>query len=294
MAEKIITINREGQRANKGGEDQDKIWQELLKSEKSKKEYLTGFLDSVESMRLTETETIIVGVVNYKGYRVVIPMTEMNIDLQDASKDRLSRVMSSMIGSDIDFVVTGTDKKERKCLGSRKEAMNRKIKENYLGNNPRLTEGKVAEARVTAVGKTAIRVEVMGAECFVRCNRLDPEWISDAHKKYFVGQILDVRMEKITIKEDNTVKIEVEAKSLKKPDDATCSVNGRYLGTVTGRDGATYYVRLKAGLNAIAYSYTGETPFPEIDDDVIFICTKMDKNSRLAIGILNRVVHRNI
>lgn len=294
--EHVVTISKEGIRAKKSTKDADKAWADILASEKSKKDYLTGVLDTVEPIRISESETIIVGVVNYHGFRVVIPMTEMNIILKEPSKDRTARIMSSMIGSEVDFVVTATDNKERKCTGSRKIAMERKRKENYFPsgkNEPKLKEGTVVEARVTAVGETAIRVEVMGAECFVRCNRLDPEWISNAKEKYFVGQILDVRMDKIEIEDGDIKKIEVEARSLRAEDEATCSVSGRYLGKVTGRDGATYYIRLKAGVNAIAYQYTGTTPFPEIDDEVKFICTKYDKGSHLAIGIINQVVRTN-
>ncbi len=294
--ENVITINPDGTRS-KTKDKSDKAWEELKTSKKSKKEYLTGVLDSVEPMRISKTESIVVGVAYYDGYRVVIPMTEMNINLgEKSSKERISRIMSSMIGSDIDFVVTDYDDKERKCIGSRAKAMQRKIEKYYLPNKQgksRINENDIVEARVTAVGDTAVRVEVMGAECFVRCNRLDPEWISNARDRYFIGQVLDVRMEKIVIKEDGEVKIEVESKSLKKQDNVNCSVNGRYLGTVTGREGPTYYIRLKAGVNAIAYQYAGPTPLPEINDEVIFICTKMDKNSHLAFGVVNRIARRN-
>ena len=105
------------------------IWHEIHNAYRTRR-ILTGFLGGLEK---TDSEKTLV-VVEYKGFRVVIPLKEMVVGMPKnlsgkAYADMVlsyNKLLSNMLGCQIDFIVKGIDSKSRSIVASRREAMLRK------------------------------------------------------------------------------------------------------------------------------------------------------------------------
>lgn len=94
----------------------DAAWHEILTSNRSHR-ILTGMLGGVEETEAGKT----LAVVDYKGFRVVIPLKEMLVKLEKNLKGteytemirRQNKLLSNMLGCEIDFIVKGVDQKTR-------------------------------------------------------------------------------------------------------------------------------------------------------------------------------------
>lgn len=291
-------------------EEYELAWKEIQNS-KNFGEILTATLNDIEPLSGKDGAITEMAICNYKGISIKIPISEMNIVIEnrdskgknivisDSSKEynqQLSKIMSSMQGAEIDFIVTNYSREHNLVVASRKKAMEEKVKTYYIEyhNGERvIQEGSIVQARIIAVSEgTYVRLEVFGVECFTKCSELDCAWISSARNVYHVGEKIFVRIVSVDFS-DKKIHIKVEARSLKKPDTLVCKPNSKYLATVTAVAKGTYYLRLKSGANGIAYNYEGEKPYPAVGDEVKLRCTRYDKSNQLCVGTINRVIKRN-
>ena len=153
---------------------EDAIWHEIHNAYRTRR-ILTGQLGGIEQTDNGKTITI----VDYKGFRIVIPLKEMMINIGRSPSGqeytelmlRQNKILGNMLGAEIDFIVKGIDSKSRSVVASRKEAMLRKRQIFYLDTDAagmyRIYEGRIAQARVIAVAEKVIRVEVFGVECSI-------------------------------------------------------------------------------------------------------------------------------
>ena len=137
-----------------------------------------------------------IAVVDYNGFRIVIPLKEMMVAPSAASSTdsmavRQMKLLGNMLGAEIDFVILGIDSKSRSVVASRREAMMRKRQLFYFSPDAngeyRVREGRVVQARVIAVADKSIRVEIFGVECSIMARDLAWDWIGDAHDRFAVG-----------------------------------------------------------------------------------------------------------
>ena len=166
----------------------DVIWHEIHNAYRTRK-IITGKLGGIEQLDNRKT----VAVVDYKGFRVIIPIKEMMINLGRSPSGqeyadlmlRQNKILGNMLGADIDFIVRGIDSKTRSVVASRKEAMLRKRQIFYLDTDAagmyRVYEGRIVQARVIAVAEKGERVEVFGVEPTILARALAWDWIGDAH-----------------------------------------------------------------------------------------------------------------
>ena len=301
--ERVLTIEARDE-VQTEAEREAIIWHEIQNADWTNR-ILTGTLDGVE-----QTESgLTLAVVNYKGFRVAIPLKEMMLHsgklpngqeyLEEMA--RLRRILMVRLGSEIDFVVKGHDNKSRSAVGSRKDAMLRKRQSFYLDKNelgePMIYEGRVVQARVVAVSEKIIRVEVFGVECAIVARGLSRAWLGDATEKYSVGDRILVRVLKIsgTTVEDLSITADVRSVSSGTNQDnlKKCVVQGRYAGRVTDIRGGVVFIRLNNGVNAIAHScYDRRTPGKR--DDVSFSVTRLDPEQGVAVGIITRIIKQNL
>ncbi|MDD4509904.1 MAG: RNA-binding protein, partial [Oscillospiraceae bacterium] len=170
---------------------EDTIWHEIHNAYRTRK-ILTGYLGGIEQTDNGKTLVI----VEYKGFRIIIPLKEMMINLgrspSGAEYDELVRrhnkILGTMLGAEIDFMVKGIDSKTRSAVASRKEAMLKKRQIFYLNTDAagmyRIYEGRIVQARVIAVAEKVVRVEVFGVECSILARDLAWDWIGDAHERF--------------------------------------------------------------------------------------------------------------
>lgn len=282
---------------------EDIIWHDIQNANRSKK-ILTGILGGTEK---TESGKYI-AIVYYKEIRVIIPISEMMIDLanndeiQDYGENvvRQNKIINNMLGCEIDFVIKGIDGKRRIVVASRKEAMLRKRQIFYMANNnnnPRITENRIVEARIIAVSEKVIRIDSFGVECSIPARDLTWEWLGDAREKFNVGDKIIIKINNIVCNAIDDIKIQADVKSitentaLKKLEQ--CKVQGKYIGTVTDIYKGAVFIKLNSGINAVAHSCY-DSKMPGKKDNVSFVVTKIDEEKCTAVGIITRIIKQNI
>ncbi len=282
----------------------DIIWHEIHNAYRTRR-MLTGNLGGIEQTDNGKT----VAVVDYKGFRILIPMKEMMIQLEDNNVSqryndmiqRQIRLLNNMLGAEIDFIVRGIDSGTRAVVASRKDAMMKKRQTFYLDVNANgkthIYVGRKAQARVIAVAEKAIRIEVFGVECSIMARDLAWYWIGDAHDHYAVGDAVLVRVVSIRGDTPEDIRIKADIRSLSQNDNheklKACRIQSRYAGKVTDVRKGVVFIRLANGVNAIAHSCL-DYRRPGKKDDVSFAVTKLDEEQGVAVGIITRIIRQNI
>lgn len=282
----------------------DIIWHEIHNAYRTRK-ILTGQLGGVEQ---TENNKTIV-IVDYKGYRVVIPLKEMmlrpNVSLSGQAYTEFileqQKMLGRMIGAEIDFIVRGIDSNTRAVVASRKDAMMKKRQTFYMDVDAygmhRIHEGRLVQARVIGVAEKAIRVEIFGVDCSINARDLAWYWIGDAREYYSIGDSVLVRILSVSRDSIETIRVKADVRSVTQDNSREnlkkCRVQSKYAGRVTDIHKGVVFIRLSNGVNAIAHScYDYRTPGKK--DDVSFVVTRLDEDRGIAVGIITRVIRRNL
>ena len=287
-------------------EREEIIWHEVRNAYRTRR-MLAGTLDGLE--RTASGKTL--AVVDYKGFRVAIPLKEM-LFMPNASRipsgaeyvaylNRLYRNLTNMLGAEIDFIVKGIDSNTHSIVASRKDAMLRKRQIFYMNTDElgahRIYEGRVVEARVIAVAEKVVRVEVFGVECAIVARDLSWEWLGDAREHFHVGDRKPVRVLTIDRSSVEDLSITADFRSVSATTNVDnvkkCQRQCRYVGRVTDVRSGVVYIRLNNGVNAIAHAcYDMRTPGKK--DDVSFAVTQLDEEKGIAIGIITRIIKQNL
>ena len=198
---------------------EDTNWHELQNAYRTKK-ILTGTLGGIEKLERDGT----IAIVYYKDQRIVIPLSEMMINLkEDASSDygellnRQNKILGNMLGAEIDFLIKGIDNKSRSVAASRKDAMLKKRQIFYLpdaNGNSRVCEGRIVQARVIAVAEKTVRTEIFGVEYSILARDLSYDWMGDATENYHVGDQILVRITSVSISSVTDISVKADVKSV--------------------------------------------------------------------------------
>ena len=299
----VLTLEARGEVETEESRE-DVIWHEIHNAYRTRR-ILTGQLGGIEQTDNGKT----IAIVDYKGFRIVIPLKEMMINVGRSPSGqeyaelmlRQNKILGNMLGAEIDFIVKGIDSKARSVVASRREAMLKKRQIFYLDTDAsgmyRVHEGRIVQARVIAVAEKVLRVEVFGVECSIMARDLAWDWIGDAHERFSVGdqvlvRVLSVRrdgLEEIAVKADiKSVSQNTSHDNLKK-----CRIQSKYAGKVTDVHKGVVYIRLSNGVNAVAHSCY-DYRMPGKKDDVSFAVTRLDEERGVAVGIITRVIRRNL
>lgn len=301
--ERILTIDARSE-VQTEEEREAIVWHEIQNSHRTRR-ILTGTLDGVE-----KTESgLTIALVNYKGFRVAIPVKEMMLHTGRMPSgrefaelmERLHRILNSRLGAEIDFVVKGYDNGSRSVVASRRDAMLRKRQTFYIDTDELgehlIYEGRVVQARVVAVAEKVIRVEVFGVEASIVARGLSWEWIGNARDHFSVGDRILVRVQHINREDLEHITIQVDARSVSATNShdnlKKCLPQCRYVGRVTDVRNGVVFIRLNNGVNAIAHSCY-DLRAPGKKDDVSFAVTRLDEEQGVAIGIITRIIKQNL
>ena len=292
----VLTITART-RIKSEAEATDELWHEIRNAYRTRR-ILTGTLDGIEQTAGGKT----LATVSFRGFRIAIPIREMLV-LEERMPsgrayadymNRLNRILGTMLGAEIDFIVKGIDSTTHSAVASRREAMLRKRQTFYLSKdtsgNPYIYPGRLVEARVIAVAEKVLRVEAFGRD-------LSWQWVSDVRDLYSVGDRVLVRVQEISGEDAEHLSIRADIRStfsetsvdnLKK-----CQVQSKYAGKVTDLRGGVVYIRLNNGVNAIAHTCY-DSRMPGKKDDVSFAVTRLDEEHGIAVGIITRIIKRNL
>ena len=282
---------------------EDLIWHEITNAYRTRR-ILTGMLGGIEKLEGGATITI----VYYKNFRVVIPITEMMINLvEDETHNygelslRQNKIVNTMLGCEIDFIIKGLDSKERSIVASRKDAMLKKRQIFYFDQDssgtPKVYPDRVVQARVISVAEKVVRAEIFGVETSIPAKDLSFDWLGDARERFHVGDHILVRIQEVKADDPEHISVRADVKSVEgdtsKANLALCKVQGKYAGTVEDIHNGTVFVRLQIGVNAIAHTcYDSRTVGKK--DDVSFVVTHIDSERNVALGIITRIIRQNL
>lgn len=282
---------------------EDLIWHEITNAYRTRR-ILTGMLGGIEKLEGGATITI----VYYKNFRVVIPITEMMINLvEDETHNygelslRQNKIVNTMLGCEIDFIIKGLDSKERSIVASRKDAMLKKRQIFYFDQDssgtPKVYPDRVVQARVISVAEKVVRAEIFGVETSIPARDLSFDWLGDARERFHVGDHILVRIQEVKADDPEHISVRTDVKSVEgdtsKANLALCKVQGKYAGTVEDIHNGTVFVRLQIGVNAIAHTcYDSRTVGKK--DDVSFVVTHIDSERNVALGIITRIIRQNL
>ncbi len=297
----ILTLNADTEVETQESRE-DTVWHELQNAYRTRK-ILVGTLGGIEKLEGGNT----IAIVYYKGMRVVIPLTEMMINLiVDEAHDygelfqRQNKILGNMLGCEIDFLVKGLDNSTRSVVASRKDAMYKKRQIFYLpdaNGNSRVCEDRVVQARVIAVAEKVVRLEIFGVECSILARDLSWDWLGDATEHFHVGEHILVRILSVKIDSLEDIKVKADVKSVNgnssKENLSKCKVQGKYAGVVTDIHKGTVFVRLHIGVNAVAHSCYDDR-LPGKKDEVSFVVTRIDEDRNVAVGLISRIIKQNI
>lgn len=282
---------------------EDTLWHEIVNAYRTKR-ILVGILGGIE--RVEDGSNI--AVLYYKEFRVIIPMSEMMIvldfsdesDYGDAST-RESKILTNMLGCEIDFIIKGLDDASRSIVASRKEAMLRKRRNFYIRQDnqdkPLIYAGRKVEARIIAVSTKSIRVEIFGIECTIPARDISWEWIGNTHDHFSVNERIVVRVNEISGSNVESMTVLADVKSTL-PNNTLgklklCRVQSRYAGKIIDIYKGMVFIKLSTGVNAVAHSCL-DIRTPGINDDISFVVTHIDDYNGVAVGIITRILKQNI
>lgn len=282
---------------------EDLIWHEITNAYRTRR-ILTGMLGGIEKLEGGATITI----VYYKNFRVVIPITEMMINLvEDEAHNygelslRQNKIVNTMLGCEIDFIIKGLDSKERSIVASRKDAMLKKRQIFYFDQDssgtPKVYPDRVVQARVISVAEKVVRAEIFGVETSIPARDLSFDWLGDARERFHVGDHILVRIQEVKAEDPEHISVRADVKSVEgdtsKANLVLCKVQGKYAGTVEDIHNGTVFVRLQIGVNAIAHTcYDSRTVGKK--DEVSFVVTHIDSERNVALGIITRIIRQNL
>ena len=299
----ILTVDAKD-RIETEEERREIIWHEIKTSHVTGR-ILTGILSGVEQT----PSGITVVVLDYKGFRIAIPLKEMMLysgPVPHGAKykpfmERMNGILSTMLTAEIDFIVRGLSHNERSAVASRKAAMLRKRQTFYLDTNedgePLVYEGRVVQARVIGVAEKSLRVDVFGVECTIFARDLSNTWFGDAHEYYSVGDRVLVRVLTIDRSDINRISITADIRSVLSDANQSnldkCVLQGKYAGRVTDVRHGVVFIRLNNGVNAIAHTCY-DRRMPGKKDTVSFAVTRLDEERGIAVGIITRIIKQNL
>ena len=282
---------------------EDLTWHEITNAYRTRR-ILTGMLGGIEKLEGGATITI----VYYKNFRVVIPITEMMINLvEDETHNygelslRQNKIVNTMLGCEIDFIIKGLDSKERSIVASRKDAMLKKRQIFFFdqdsSGSPKVYPDRVVQARVISVAEKVVRAEIFGVETSIPARDLSFDWLGNARERFHVGDHILVRIQEVKAEDPEHISVRADVKSVEgdtsKANLALCKVQGKYAGTVEDIHNGTVFVRLQIGVNAIAHTcYDSRTVGKK--DEVSFVVTHIDSERNVALGIITRIIRQNL
>ena len=299
----VLTITART-RIKSEAEATDELWHEIRNAYRTRR-ILTGTLDGIE--QTTGGKTL--ATVSVRGFRIAIPIREMLV-LEERMPsgrayadymNRLNRILGTMLGAEIDFIVKGIDSTTHSAVASRREAMLRKRQTFYLDTNedgePLVYEGRVVQARVIGVAEKSLRVDVFGVECTIFARDLSNTWFGDAHEYYSVGDRVLVRVLTIDRSDINRISITADIRSVLSDANQSnldkCVLQGKYAGRVTDVRHGVVFIRLNNGVNAIAHTCY-DRRMPGKKDTVSFAVTRLDEERGIAVGIITRIIKQNL
>lgn len=270
-------------------EEKQIAWQNIYTSNQKGK-VLKGIATAIETEKITVTENnkniqkeIDSLIVNFKNIKVLIPAEE----IRDKKVDK--KILRSMIGAELRFVIYQVDKLTNKAVASRKKAMEQ-IRRIQL---KKYSKGDKIFARIISVFPKFIDIECLGVDIRLKAEDLEYGYISNLGRLYQIGDKLKVVIKNIDY-EKNTLK--VSHKETKDDPYKIARINyvegGEYLGIITGYSDNGVFVKLEQGIDTMATLPNWMEMPPSPGDKVVVRVKRIQSEKRKIYSSLLKVVRR--
>ncbi len=269
-------------------EEQRKEWNAIYASYRGKS-VLTGRVVGIDSHFITTNDKesgervrkaiLNLVVISYR-VKVIIPHQEAWFN-QDS--ERPEHVFRSMVGSMIDYVITGIDRENECCVASRREAliMRRKTFAKYD-----LRIGRKIPVNILAVGNTHLLATYGGYDVTLSQRDLSYGMIDNLKDKYQAGQTYTAIYKGFD--EENDIPIISIKEAKPHPFDGVETrhpLNSRRVSKISGKYKGGVFCKLEEELDCLCiYSQYECDEDYDIGDQVIVVITKYDYGRRLVYG----------
>jgi ribosomal protein S1 len=242
----------------------------------------------VESVALNGAEKVPCLVVMKGGVKGLIPLPEAGVPF-DGDRGAQIRWLRSLLGQEVEFVVTRIDFDGGVFTASRKEVVERRAAALW----PKLEVGQVHKAVVRRVLGGYSFVDLGGVEALLPAGELSYGWVGEVRDLIQPGQELDVKI--VSLDRENK-RIVVSVKALVPNPWPGCArryvKGGVYSGTVVGVQRYGVFVNLEPGVDALCTHM--KYGFPERGDLVRLVVTRVDvleEGGRISgrlLGVIRR------
>ena len=267
-------------------EEQQRMWNAIYASYRSAS-ILTGRILGIDSKTIpvkkqrrgkSEEKTIYYIVVVYNRIKIIIPEEEVwHSDIKPP------HILHSMIGAEIDFVITDIDREGNCCVASRRIALD--IRRRAI-KRMRTPKGKRMPVDVIAVGKNKLLASVSGYDITLSQIDLSYAMIPSLKERYHTGNKLMAVIKEFDEKE-GIIKISVKEAE---PHpfigaDVRHPLNSRRASVITGKYKGGVFCQLEENLDCFCtYSQNQYDEDFEIGDQVIVVITKFNYDSKQVYG----------
>ena len=194
---------------------------DIFASRQSQK-ILKGMITSIEPVRL-KGEVHNSAIIVYEDYKVVLPVEHLGV------RDDI-KVLRSLIGAEISFVVIGIAEEIKVAIASRIQAMEIQRQSNANKN----IKDKIITVKVTGIGKESIYVEAFGVETKIPREEVDYGYITNLRDYAQIGDRIKCKVLDADILNN---KLELSMKALKEDPyenlEEKYPLNSEHLATIT-------------------------------------------------------------
>ena len=176
-------------------QDQEAAWHEL-KNAYITKRILSGNLIGMET---TPNDNRVVGVTYFQDYKIIIPAQELivlmpNARSTDTAEVRQQKIISSMIGAEISYMIIALDNNTQTVVASRLRANERNRQTFFFDKDDKgrykIYEDSLVEARIIGLGASSLHVEIFGVECGIPTREISWDWITDVSERFLAAEIV--------------------------------------------------------------------------------------------------------
>lgn len=268
-------------------EEQRKCWNALYASYRSAS-VLTGRILGIDSKTIpvkntrsgkVEEKKVYYLVVVYYHVKIIIPEEE----IWYGEKIPPSYILRSMIGAEIDFVITDIDREGECCIASRRIALDirrRAVKRMKVKN------GKRMPVDIIAISKTRLLVSMSGYDVTLSQRELTYAMVQDLRERYHTGNKLMAVIKEYDEKNDTVIISVKEAE----PHpfigaDVRHPIHSRRASVITGKYKGGVFCKLEDNLDCLCiYSQNQYDENFDIGDQVIVVITKFNYDSKQVYG----------
>ena len=280
-------------------EREESSWHEL-KNAFITKRILTGHLTGMET---TPNDNRVVGLTFYEGHKIIIPAQELivltpNARSTDTAEVRQQKIISSMIGAEISYMIIALDNNTQTVVASRLRANERNRQTFFFDKDDKgrykIYEDSLVEARIIGLGASSLHVEIFGVECGIPTREISWDWITDVSERFSVGDRVMVRITEIKGREnDEAFSISASVRLAQSSRQAellkTVSKGNLYTGQVMDIRKGTYLIKLSNGVNALAHSNYSRKNILR-NDIVAFVVNRIDNKTVMVTGNIIRLI----